>query len=121
VPIYDYRCEACGASFEVFQKFSEDPVQTCEVCGGGPVVKVLHPVAVHFKGSGFYTTDYGRSSSFRSQADREAGGSASGGSETSGGSGDGGSAASDKPAAAEKGAAGNGSSATKAGVKEQSS
>ena len=62
MPIYEYRCDACGHTFEVFQKFSDAPVETCEVCGGH-VDKVLHPVAIHFKGSGFYTTDYGRGSS----------------------------------------------------------
>lgn len=76
MPIYEYRCESCGASFEVFQKFSDDPATTCQVCGLGPVTKVLHPVAVHFKGSGFYTTDYGRSSSFRTAAGKEAEGAA---------------------------------------------
>jgi putative FmdB family regulatory protein len=62
VPIYEYRCDACGHVFEVFQKMSDRPVETCEMCGGA-VAKVMHPVAIHFKGSGFYTTDYGRSSS----------------------------------------------------------
>jgi len=62
LPIYEYRCEVCGHTLEVFQKFSDDPLETCEVCGGH-VSKVLHPVAIHFKGSGFYTTDYGRGSS----------------------------------------------------------
>lgn len=61
MPIYEYRCEACGHTFEVMQKFADAPVETCEACGGH-VVKVLHPVAIHFRGSGFYTTDYGRSS-----------------------------------------------------------
>ena len=61
MPIYEYRCDACGHTFEVVQKFSDKPVETCEVCGGR-VTKVLHPAAIHFKGSGFYTTDYGRSS-----------------------------------------------------------
>ena len=60
MPIYEYRCEACGHTFEVMQKFADAPVETCGVCGGH-VVKVLHPVAIHFRGSGFYTTDYGRS------------------------------------------------------------
>jgi len=59
LPIYEYRCDECGHTFEVVQKFSDAPVETCEVCGGH-VSKVLHPVAIHFKGSGFYTTDYGR-------------------------------------------------------------
>lgn len=62
MPIYEYRCDECGHTFDVFQKFSDAPVETCEVCGGH-VTKVLHPVAIHFKGSGFYTTDYGRGSS----------------------------------------------------------
>ena len=61
MPIYEYRCDACGHTVEVFQKFSDAPLESCEVCGGH-VSKVLHPVAIHFKGSGFYTTDYGRGS-----------------------------------------------------------
>jgi len=61
LPIYEYRCEACGHTFELFQKFADKPIETCELCGAH-VNKVLHPVAIHFKGSGFYTTDYGRGS-----------------------------------------------------------
>lgn len=61
MPIYEYRCEACSHAFEVMHKFDDPPVETCEVCGGD-VVRVFHPVAIHFRGSGFYTTDYGRSS-----------------------------------------------------------
>jgi len=67
LPIYEYRCDACGRTLEMFQKFSDAPLETCEVCGG-QLRKVLHPVAVHFKGSGFYTTDYARSKSFRASA-----------------------------------------------------
>jgi putative FmdB family regulatory protein len=58
MPVYGYRCEN-GHTFEVTQRMSDDPITTCEVCGA-PVQRVFHPVAVHFKGSGFYTTDYGR-------------------------------------------------------------
>jgi putative FmdB family regulatory protein len=58
MPVYEYRCEN-GHTFEVIQKMADDPVQTCEVCGA-PVQRVFHPVAVHFKGSGFYNTDYGK-------------------------------------------------------------
>ena len=61
MPIYEYRCEVCGHTFEVMQKLADPAVETCEVCGG-PVARVFHPVAIHFRGSGFYTTDYGRSS-----------------------------------------------------------
>ena len=58
MPLYEYRCEN-GHTFEVVQRMSDDPVGSCEVCGA-PVQRVFHPVAVHFKGSGFYTTDYGK-------------------------------------------------------------
>ena len=58
MPIYEYRCPN-GHTFEVFQKMSEPPVEVCVTCGAGPVEKLLFPVAVHFKGSGFYSTDYG--------------------------------------------------------------
>jgi putative FmdB family regulatory protein len=59
VPIYEYRCPN-GHTFEVFQRMTDSPAETCVVCGAGPVEKLLFPVAVHFKGSGFYSTDYGR-------------------------------------------------------------
>jgi putative FmdB family regulatory protein len=58
MPIYEYRC-LNGHTFEVIQSMSDDPVDTCEVCGA-PVERVFHPVAVHFKGSGFYSTDYAK-------------------------------------------------------------
>jgi putative FmdB family regulatory protein len=58
MPIYEYRCEN-GHTFEVMQRMTDDPVTKCEVCGA-PVQRVFHPVAVHFKGSGFYNTDYGK-------------------------------------------------------------
>jgi putative FmdB family regulatory protein len=61
MPIYEYRCPN-GHTFEVFQRMSDDPVERCEECGASPVEKVLFPVAVHFKGSGFYSTDYGKGS-----------------------------------------------------------
>jgi putative FmdB family regulatory protein len=57
MPIYEYRCEQ-GHLFEVMQKITDDPVTECEECGSA-VQRVFHPVAVHYKGSGFYTTDYG--------------------------------------------------------------
>ena len=57
MPIYEYKCEK-GHVFEVVQRMTDDPVTTCEKCGK-PVQRVFHPVAVHFKGSGFYNTDYG--------------------------------------------------------------
>ncbi len=58
MPIYEYRCER-GHTFEVMQRMTDDPLTECTTCGA-PVERVFHPVAVHFKGSGFYTTDYGK-------------------------------------------------------------
>jgi putative FmdB family regulatory protein len=57
MPIYEYRCER-GHTFEVMQRMSEDALTNCTTCDAS-VQRVFHPVAVHFKGSGFYTTDYG--------------------------------------------------------------
>ncbi len=58
MPIYEYRCDN-GHTLEVLQRMSEDPLASCTTCGA-PVQRVFHPVAVHFKGSGFYATDYGK-------------------------------------------------------------
>jgi putative FmdB family regulatory protein len=57
MPIYEYRCEN-GHLFEVMQKIADPPVTVCSTCEA-PVQRVFHPIAVHFKGSGFYNTDYG--------------------------------------------------------------
>ena len=61
MPIYEYRCEK-GHTFEVMQRMTDDSITECSTCGA-PVQRVFHPVAVHFKGSGFYTTDYGKKGS----------------------------------------------------------
>jgi putative FmdB family regulatory protein len=58
VPIYEYKCEN-GHVFDVMQKMSDEALTECQECGA-PAVRVLHSPAVHFKGSGFYNTDYGR-------------------------------------------------------------
>ena len=58
MPIYEYKCEN-GHVFDVIQKMSDEPLSECQECGA-PAERVLHPVAVHFKGSGFYNTDYGK-------------------------------------------------------------
>jgi putative FmdB family regulatory protein len=58
MPIYEYRCER-GHTFEVMQRMTDEPIELCEE-HGTPVQRVFHPVAVHFKGSGFYNTDYGK-------------------------------------------------------------
>ena len=56
MPTYEYECTSCGQHIEVFQRFSEDALKTCGVCGG-PLRKVFHPAGIVFKGSGFYATD----------------------------------------------------------------
>jgi len=59
MPLYEYQCEACGHRFEVIQKFSDAPLETCPKCNG-VVRKLLSSPAIQFKGSGWYITDYGR-------------------------------------------------------------
>ena len=56
MPIYEYQCEQCRLRFEKMQRFSDDPLAQCPECGG-PVHRVIQPVGVIFKGSGFYVTD----------------------------------------------------------------
>jgi putative FmdB family regulatory protein len=69
MPIYEYRCQN-DHRFEVLQKFSDEALTECEVCGA-PAQRVLHPVAIHFKGSGFYSTDYGRGGKRKSESSRD--------------------------------------------------
>jgi putative FmdB family regulatory protein len=75
MPIYEYRCSD-GHQFEVFQAMADDPVTVCEVCGK-PVERVFSPVAVHYKGSGFYTTDYAKKGSSKGSSSSEGGSSSS--------------------------------------------
>ncbi len=94
MPLYEYKCPN-GHLFEVIHGMTEDSPGACEVCGEGPLQRVLHPVAVHYKGSGFYSTDYGRK---KQAAAKEGAGSSdssssgdssgSGSSETKGGDGE---------------------------------
>src|SRR6476660_1859231 len=72
MPTYEYACQSCGRHVEVFQKFSEDSLTTCEVCGG-PLRKVFHPAGILFKGSGFYATDSRRSATKGGDAKRDSG------------------------------------------------
>jgi putative FmdB family regulatory protein len=78
MPIYEYRCER-GHTFEVMQRMIDDPLEVCEE-HGTPVQRVFHPVAVHFKGSGFYNTDYGKKKSGAAAEGKSEGKSESGGS-----------------------------------------
>ena len=56
MPTYEYACQSCGSHIEVFQRFNDEPLRECGVCGG-PLRKVFHPAGILFKGSGFYATD----------------------------------------------------------------
>jgi putative FmdB family regulatory protein len=90
MPIYEYRC-AKGHTFEEMQRMTDEPLTSCTVCKA-PVQRVFHPVAVHFKGSGFYNTDYGKkkkaaagaesSSKSDSKSDSSGSGSSSGSSKS---------------------------------------
>ena len=68
MPTYEYVCQSCGTHVEVYQRFSDDPLTECGVCGG-PLRKVFHPAGILFKGSGFYATDSRSSRSKASSGD----------------------------------------------------
>jgi putative FmdB family regulatory protein len=68
VPIYEYRCPN-GHHFERFQAMTAPAPENCDVCGAAPVELVLYPVAIHYKGSGFYTTDYGKGKAAKKDGD----------------------------------------------------
>ena len=74
VPIYEYRCPE-GHTFERFQSMTAPAPEKCDVCAASPVELVLYPVAIHYKGSGFYSTDYGKSKAAKKEG--ESGGSSS--------------------------------------------
>ena len=76
MPIYEYRCPK-GHHFERFQSITAPAPESCDVCGASPVEQVLYPVAIHYKGSGFYTTDYGKGKAKKESGGE--GGSSSGG------------------------------------------
>jgi len=59
MPLYEYRCHGCGKTFEVLQKFSDEPLAHHEECGGG-VERLISTSALKFKGSGWYVNDYAR-------------------------------------------------------------
>jgi putative FmdB family regulatory protein len=77
MPIYEYRCPN-GHVFELFQRMTDPAPEGCVECSAGPVERVLYPVAVHFKGSGFYSTDYGRGNSRKAAKESDSGSGESG-------------------------------------------
>ncbi len=58
MPVYTYRCESCGIQFERQQSFSDAPLRVCPECRKKSLKKVISPVGIVFKGSGFYSTDH---------------------------------------------------------------
>jgi putative FmdB family regulatory protein len=62
MPLYEYECSQCGRRFELIQRFADPPAEKCVACGQGPVHKLLSAPAVHFKGTGWYVTDYAKKS-----------------------------------------------------------
>ena len=89
MPIYEYKCPN-GHLLEVFHSMNETGPVSCEECGASPLVRVLFPVAVHYKGSGFYSTDYGRKGK-KAATDSGGDSSSSDSGSSDGGSSDGGS------------------------------
>ncbi len=110
MPIYEYKCPN-GHLLEVFHGMNEPSPEQCEVCGASPLERVLHPVAVHYKGSGFYSTDYGRGGR---KAAKESGSSDSSSSSSDSGKGgsssDGGKSSSDGGKSSSDGGSSSGSS-----------
>jgi putative FmdB family regulatory protein len=85
MPIYEYRCPE-GHTFERFQSMTAPAPEKCDVCGAAPLELVLYPVAIHYKGSGFYSTDYGKGGkSAKSESGGESKGGESKGGESKGG------------------------------------
>lgn len=100
MPIYEYKCDN-GHVFEVIQKMTDEPLRECEECGAH-AARVLTPPAIHFKGSGFHNTDYGRKKSGAnggSESSSESKSSDSGSSESKSDSGKSESKSDSKPAA----------------------
>ena len=93
MPIYEYRCPN-GHTFERFQSMTAPPPEKCDVCGAVPVELVLYPIAIHYKGSGFYSTDYGKGGK-KAKKDGESGSSSG---ESGSSSGDSSSKGDSKPA-----------------------
>lgn len=71
MPIYEYECKKCHHRFERIQKFSDPPIKKCPDCRGGRVEKLMSSPAVHFKGSGWYVTDYARKGSGKKGEEKE--------------------------------------------------
>ena len=112
MPLYEYKCSGCGKTFEVIQKFSDEPLKTHPECGG-PAERLLSAPALQFKGSGWYVTDYARKGEAKTNgsAKSEAGSDAKSGSGDKK-SGSDSSSSDSKPAGASESKSSTGSSST---------
>ena len=119
MPTYEYECTACGQHIEVFQRFSEDALTTCGVCGGA-LRKVFHPAGIVFKGSGFYATDSRAPATTGSGSKKDSdGGSSSSSSDSSSGASSGassGSSTSDRGSSSKGSDAGSSSKGSETGT-----
>ncbi len=82
MPTYSYACTVCDHTFDVRQSFTDEPLTDCPVCFDSSLRKVIHPVGITFKGSGFYKTDSrssGKSASASSASSKTSGSSSSSG------------------------------------------
>lgn len=70
MPLYEYKCSACGKRFEKIRKFSDPPLKKCDLCGKGPITKLISAPGIQFKGAGWYITDYAKGSSSAAGSDR---------------------------------------------------
>jgi putative FmdB family regulatory protein len=123
MPTYEYECTVCGQHIDVFQRFTEDPLTTCGVCGG-KLRKVFHPAGIVFKGSGFYATDSRAKapSGAASTKDSDGGSSSSGATSSSGSSSDSGGGSTPKDGDGGPSSKGsNGGKAPKTGGKKEPS
>lgn len=72
MPTYDYKCENCGSTFEIFQSIKDEPLKLCSHCGHETLVKIIStPAGLIFKGSGFYLTDYVKKNSSSPDSDKK--------------------------------------------------
>jgi putative FmdB family regulatory protein len=123
MPIYEYRCPE-GHTFERFQSMTAPAPEKCDVCGASPLEIVLYPVAVHYKGSGFYSTDYGKKGKAAAKKDGESGSSSgdsgSSSSDSGSSSSDAGSSSGDSSSKSDSGSKSDSSSSTKTDKKKSS-
>ena len=118
MPTYEYECTVCGQHIEVFQRFSEDPLTICGVCGG-KLRKVFHPAGIVFKGSGFYATDSRAKASSGAASTKDSDGGSSSSGATSSDSEGGSNSKKDDGGSSSKGS--NGTASTTGSKKENSS